>query len=107
MADPINELPPISVALAAQHAVDASLRHALWVIDRSEPGDQNAGVEHTFVLASPELEPYEPLQLLEGLEWCERAGLPGDTWRTTIVLAADWRGFASGQPLDEVCCAAC
>jgi hypothetical protein len=37
-----------------------------------------------------------------GPEWCERAGLPGDTWRTTIVLAADWRGFAASQPLDEI-----
>jgi hypothetical protein len=40
----------MALALAAQHAVDASLRHALRVIDMSEPGDQNAGVEHTFML---------------------------------------------------------
>jgi hypothetical protein len=38
-----------------------------------------------------------------GPEWCERAGsnLPGAAWRTTIVLAANWRGFAASQPLDE------
>jgi hypothetical protein len=102
MTEPDEELPPVPVALAAQHAVDASLRRALWVIDRSEPGDQDAGVEHTFVLVSPDLVPHEPLQLLEGPEWCERAGLPGNTWRTTIVLSAAWRGFAAGQPLDEV-----
>jgi hypothetical protein len=82
--------------------VDASLRRALWVIDQPEPGGQEEDVEHAFVLVSPDLVPYEPLQLVDGPEWCERAGLPGDTWRTTIVLAADWRGFAAGRPLEEV-----
>jgi hypothetical protein len=89
--------------------VDASVRHALWAID-DEEAMPCAGQEElacAFALTDPNYLLYEPLEVLDGPEWCERAGLPGSEWRTAIVLAADWQGFSAGQSLAEVTLCTC
>jgi hypothetical protein len=102
MAEP--DLIMVPVALAAEHAVGASVRHALWAIDDEEdlPSTGEDSQVCAFALTNPNYLLYEPLEVVDGPEWCEHAGLPGDEWRTAIVLATDWQGFAAGQSLAQV-----
>ncbi len=102
MEEPDNGLPPVPVVLAAGDAVGDSVRHALWVIEEVDLACTGTEKACAFALTDPSYLLHEPLEVLDGPEWCERAGLPGSEWRATIVLAADWQGFSAGQPLDEV-----
>ncbi len=98
-----SEWPPVPVGLSARHAVDASVRHALWVIDEDDlEGTGEEDQVCAFALTDPQHVHYDPPVVVDGPEWCERAGLPGNEWRTAIVLAADWQGFSAGQPLAQV-----